>query len=166
MLFLVWHKPCSSAHLGYPNLASPMPHLFRSHNIIIRPVFECCFYRHRKCTATGNVLSLVHFKSRGCPGYIYSHGELVVAIGSRVNSTKTVNSVGRGPAYQDSGKSHIAWQQYINSFLVSRQPAGAILSAIALIRHPFRRYHSVSPPNGQVASPIIMSSHLLVVRSS
>ena len=38
------------------------------------------------------------------------HGELVVAIGSRV-SRKTVNSVGRGPAYQDSGKSHIARQQ-------------------------------------------------------
>ena len=42
------------------------------------------------------------------PGY--SHGELVVAIGSRV-SRKTVNSVGRGPAYQDSGESHIARQQ-------------------------------------------------------
>ena len=40
----------------------------------------------------------------------YSHGELVVAIGSRV-SRKTVNSVGRGPAYQDSGESHIARQQ-------------------------------------------------------
>ena len=39
--------------------------------------------------------SLVHFKSRGCSGY--SHGELVVAIGSRV-SRKTVDSVGRGPA--------------------------------------------------------------------
>ena len=57
------------------------------------------------------IKSLVHFKSRGCPGY--SHGELVVAIGSRV-SRKTVNSVGRGPAYQDSaryGESHIASQQ-------------------------------------------------------
>ena len=42
------------------------------------------------------IKSLVHFKSRGCPGYC--HGELVVAIGSRV-SRKTVNSVGRGPAY-------------------------------------------------------------------
>ena len=50
----------------------------------------------------------VHFKSRGCPGY--SHGELVVGTGSRV-SRKTVNSVGRGPAYQDSGKSHITRQQ-------------------------------------------------------
>ena len=40
----------------------------------------------------------------------HSHGELVVAIGSRV-SRKTVNSVGRGPAYQDSGESHIARQQ-------------------------------------------------------
>ena len=38
-----------------------------------------------------------------------SHGELVVAIGSGV-SRKTVNSVGRGPAYQDSGKSHITRQ--------------------------------------------------------
>ena len=46
--------------------------------------------------------------SRGCPGY--SHGELVVAIGSRV-SRKRVNFVGRGPAYQDSGESHIARQQ-------------------------------------------------------
>ena len=54
------------------------------------------------------IKSLVHFKSRGCPGY--SHGELVVAIGSRV-SRKTVNFVGRGPAYQDSGESHIARQQ-------------------------------------------------------
>ena len=54
------------------------------------------------------IKSLVHFKSRGCPGY--SHGELVVAIGSRV-SRKTVNSVGRVPAYQDSGESHIARQQ-------------------------------------------------------
>ena len=50
------------------------------------------------------VKSLVHFKSRGCPEC--SHGELVVAIGSRV-SRKIVNSVGRGLAYQDSGKSHI-----------------------------------------------------------
>ena len=39
-----------------------------------------------------------------------SHGELVVAIGSRV-SRKTVNFVGRGPAYQESGESHIARQQ-------------------------------------------------------
>ena len=39
---------------------------------------------------------LVHFKSQGCPGY--SHGEPVVAIGSKV-SRKTVNS-----AYQDSSK--------------------------------------------------------------
>ena len=54
------------------------------------------------------IKSLVPLKSRGCPGY--SHGELVVAIGSRV-SRKTVNSVGRGPAYQDSGESHIARQQ-------------------------------------------------------
>ena len=53
------------------------------------------------------IKSLVHLKSRGCPGY--SHGELVVAIGSRV-SRKTV---GRGPAYQEleSGESHIARQQ-------------------------------------------------------
>ena len=54
------------------------------------------------------IKSLVQFKSRGCPGY--SHGELVVAIGSRV-SRKTVNSVGQGPAYQDSGESRIARQQ-------------------------------------------------------
>ena len=54
------------------------------------------------------IKSLVHFKSRGCPSY--SHDELVVAIGSRV-SRKTVNSVGRRPAYQDSGESHIARQQ-------------------------------------------------------
>ena len=53
------------------------------------------------------IKSLVHFKSRGCPGY---YGELVVAIGSRV-SRKTVNSVGRGPAYQDSGESHRYRQQ-------------------------------------------------------
>ena len=46
------------------------------------------------------IKSLVHFKSCGCPGY--SHGKLVVAIGSRV-SRKTVNSVGQGPAYQNSG---------------------------------------------------------------
>ena len=39
-----------------------------------------------------------------------SHGELVVVIGSRV-SRKTVNSIGRGPAYEDSGESHIARQQ-------------------------------------------------------
>ena len=45
------------------------------------------------------IKSLDHFKSQSCPGY--SHGELVVAIGSRV-SRKTVNSVGGGPAYQDS----------------------------------------------------------------
>ena len=38
---------------------------------------------------------------QGCPD-----GDLVVAIGSRV-SRKTVNSVGRGPAYQDSGESPI-----------------------------------------------------------
>ena len=42
------------------------------------------------------IKSLVHFKSRGCPGY--NHGELVVAIGSRV-SRMTVNSIGRGLAY-------------------------------------------------------------------
>ena len=40
----------------------------------------------------------------------YSHGELVVAIGARV-SRKTMNSIGRGPAYQDSGKFIIARQQ-------------------------------------------------------
>ena len=54
------------------------------------------------------IKSLVHFKSRGCPGY--SHGELVVATGLRV-SRKTVNSIGRSPAYQDSGKSHIDRQR-------------------------------------------------------
>ena len=38
---------------------------------------------------------------------LYCSNMLVVAtiIGSRV-SRKTVNSIGRGPAYQDSGKSH------------------------------------------------------------
>ena len=50
------------------------------------------------------IKSLVHFKSRGCPGY--SHGELVVAIGSKV-PRKTVNFVGRGPAYQNSGESQL-----------------------------------------------------------
>ena len=54
------------------------------------------------------IKSLVHFKSQGCSGY--SHGMSVVAIGSRV-SRKTMNSVGRGPAYQDSVKSHITRQQ-------------------------------------------------------
>ena len=43
------------------------------------------------------IKSLVHFKPRGCSGY--SHGELVVAIGSRA-----VNSVGHG---QDSAKCHV-----------------------------------------------------------
>ena len=56
------------------------------------------------------IKSLVHFKSRGCPGYSHGEPELVVAIGSRI-SRKTENSVGRGPAYQDSGESHIARQQ-------------------------------------------------------
>ena len=36
--------------------------------------------------------------------------ELVAAIGSRV-SRKTVNSIGRGPTYQDSSEFHIARQQ-------------------------------------------------------
>ena len=84
---------------------------------------------------------------RGCPGY--SHGELVVAIGSRV-SRKTVNSVGRGPAYQDSGESHIARQQYL---LTSAEPR--MMSFVTRLHFRLESVYTA------LISPVEYSKHFL-----
>ena len=92
----------------YSFVPRPHPQLtYRESVVCDKPaVLRLCLSQHVPNSGQ-RIESLVHFKSRGCPGY--SHGELVVAIGSRV-SRKAVNALGRGPAYQDSGKSHIAWK--------------------------------------------------------